>query len=372
MIKMTWNAKHSDWKNQHETAQGLVEFALVLPMLIVVLFGVIEVGRLLFIYNAVATSSREAARYGSAAGDVGGYLAHYEDCNGIRAAAKRMGVLAGIRDADIAISYDHGPNTPVFANACPPSGQAVRLGDRVVIEVIAYYQPMVNFVNLVPFPLRSVTGRSIIKDVSIEGTPPAPYPTNTPTRTITPTPTNTATNTPTPTPTNTATMTPTPTDGSTLTPTPTSTFTPTSTPTNTPTSTSTSTMTPTPTPICPQGAITAYVDPSGKKLKWTVTNLSLNLPIDVTQIYIEWPMTSNVNLESVSFVGINKSPLHGQYWFPPSITLNTSWAGTFDQYQEEMILTFGTKIDSGSYHVEVSFDNNYCQTISLDYYYTGQ
>jgi hypothetical protein len=348
----------------------MVEFALVLPMLILALFGVIEVGRLLFIYNAVATSSREAARYGSAAGDVGGYLAHYEDCNGIRAAAKRMGSLVGIQDADITISYDHGPNTPVFASVCPPSGEPVRLGDRVVVEVIAYYQPMVNFVNLAPFPLRSVTSRSIIKDVSIEGTPPAPYPTNTPTRTITPTPTNTPTNTPTPTPTNTATNTPTPTIGASLTPTPTSTNTPTLTPTNTPTQTPTSTMTPTPTPVCPQGAITAFVDPSGKKLKWTITNLAPNEPIGITQIYIEWPMTSNVNLESVNFLGINDSPLKGQYWLPPSLILNSDWHGTFDQYQQEMILTFGSKIDSGFYHVEISFDRTDCRTISLDYNYT--
>ena len=81
-------------------------------------------------------------------------------------------------------------------------------------------------------------------------------------------------------------------------------------------------------------------------------------------------MTTNVNLQSVSFVGINESLPRGQYWYPPSLTLNTNWVGTFDQYQEEMILTFGSKIDSGSYHVEVSFDRTYCQTISLDYYYT--
>ena len=173
---MKQNGKHSDRDKPQESAQGMVEFALVLPMLIPVLFGIIEVGRLLFIYNAVATSSREAARYGSAAGDVGGYMTHYEDCNGIRASARRMGSLIGIRDADIRISYDHGPNTSVFASACPPSGVPVRLGDRVVVDVTAYYQPMVNFANLAPFPLRSVTARTIIKDVTIEGTPPAPYP----------------------------------------------------------------------------------------------------------------------------------------------------------------------------------------------------
>ncbi len=294
---MKRNGKHAGWKILTESAQGMVEFALVLPMLIVALFGIIEVGRLLFIYNAVATSSREAARYGSAAGDVGGYLAHYEDCAGIRASAKKMGVLVGIQDADISISYDHGPNTSTFANACPPSGQLVHLGDRIVVESIAYYQPMVGFVNISPFPIRSTTARTIIKDVTIEGTPPTPYPTNTLTPTITPTPTNTPTFTVTPSPT----FTETPTPGPSLTPTLTPTNTPTLTPTNTPTQTPTSTMTPTPTPACPQGAITAFVDPSRKKLKWTITNLSPNVPIGITQIYVAWPVTGNVNLDLGQF-----------------------------------------------------------------------
>ena len=56
--------------NKKERAQGIVEFALVLPLLLVLMLGIIEVGRLLFIYSSVNSASREAARYGSAAGEV--------------------------------------------------------------------------------------------------------------------------------------------------------------------------------------------------------------------------------------------------------------------------------------------------------------
>ena len=61
-------------------AQAIVEFALVLPILMVMLVGIFEVGRLLFIYTAVTNASREAARFGSALGyDDDGYH-KYKDC----------------------------------------------------------------------------------------------------------------------------------------------------------------------------------------------------------------------------------------------------------------------------------------------------
>ncbi|MEN4041110.1 MAG: pilus assembly protein, partial [Anaerolineaceae bacterium] len=45
--------------------QGMVEFALAIPVLLLILFGIIEMGRLMFYYSSVATASREAARYGA-------------------------------------------------------------------------------------------------------------------------------------------------------------------------------------------------------------------------------------------------------------------------------------------------------------------
>jgi len=46
-----------------DKGQELVEFALILPILLVLLLGVIEFGRLIFIYNTIANAAREGARY---------------------------------------------------------------------------------------------------------------------------------------------------------------------------------------------------------------------------------------------------------------------------------------------------------------------
>ena len=161
--------------NRKVRAQGMVEFALVLPLLLVLVYGVIEAGRLLFIYSATQTASREAARYGSAAGDIGGNIAHYEDCAGIRAAARRLGSLAGIQDANIGISYDHGPGTGAPFATCPPgAGTEVNLGDRIIVQVMATFRPLVPLVRFTTFNISTTARRTIIKDVAIEGTPPSP------------------------------------------------------------------------------------------------------------------------------------------------------------------------------------------------------
>jgi Flp pilus assembly protein TadG len=44
--------------------QDLVEFALVVPILLLLLFGILEMGRLVFTYNTLANAAREGARFG--------------------------------------------------------------------------------------------------------------------------------------------------------------------------------------------------------------------------------------------------------------------------------------------------------------------
>lgn len=170
-----------------EGAQGMLEFALVLPLLLLLIFGIIEFGRLLFIYSAVFTASREAARYGSAVGDNGSGTLRYKDCEGIRAAAMGMGSLAGIEPANVIIEYDDGPGSSPFAT-CNPGVNITGEGKRVKVTVNAGFSPMVPLVNLQPAMITSVSHRTIFKDIEIGGTIP-----NTPTPGAAPTPTDAVT-----------------------------------------------------------------------------------------------------------------------------------------------------------------------------------
>ncbi|MBE9523771.1 MAG: pilus assembly protein [Chloroflexi bacterium] len=161
--------------NEEQKAQGIVEFALILPILLLVIFGIIEFGRMMFIYASVASASREAVRYGSAVDDVSG-LPRYADCAGIRAAAQRIGKFAGMQDADIYIKYDDGITETIASCASITDYDDIELGDRVVVSVRADYAPMVMFANIPAFPITSTSARTIIKRVLIEGTPPPPPP----------------------------------------------------------------------------------------------------------------------------------------------------------------------------------------------------
>jgi len=50
---------------RHHSGQSMVEFALILPLLIAFIFGIIELGILFSVYVGMTNSAREAARAGS-------------------------------------------------------------------------------------------------------------------------------------------------------------------------------------------------------------------------------------------------------------------------------------------------------------------
>lgn len=52
-------------RGEHTRGQSLVEFALALPILLLLIFGLVDLGRAVYINNALAEAARDGARYGS-------------------------------------------------------------------------------------------------------------------------------------------------------------------------------------------------------------------------------------------------------------------------------------------------------------------
>jgi hypothetical protein len=142
--------------------QAMVEFALVLPILLLVIVGLLEVGRAIFLYTSLFSATREGVRYGSAAGDNLAGNPLYQDCLGIRAAAQKAGVLLNLQNDDITIDYDHGPGTSIFASCADPDGLEedvhVATGDRILVTIETQYDPMVPL--FIPLASRTITSSS--------------------------------------------------------------------------------------------------------------------------------------------------------------------------------------------------------------------
>lgn len=154
-------------RRKHSSAQAMVEFALVLPILILLLYGLIEVGHLIFVYSTVVSASREAVRYGSATGiNISGGVVNYQDCTGIVAAAQNVDFLDAIQDEHISISYDHGPGTSSFSN-CPPT--EVETGDRIEVQISAQYVPFTPLIPITPKTLISSSARTILVGIPVMG-----------------------------------------------------------------------------------------------------------------------------------------------------------------------------------------------------------
>lgn len=148
-----------------EKAQSIVEFALALPLMLVLVFGIIEAGRLMFAISTVYTGARNAARYGSAAGGKEGVGNYYQDCAGIQAAGHQIADLSTLENITVNISYLHPDGTSTAG--CPPSPDLI-LGDRIVVRVSGKYQPMVPLINFTQFTIQSTSRRTIIKDVQVK------------------------------------------------------------------------------------------------------------------------------------------------------------------------------------------------------------
>jgi len=259
-------------------AQGTLEFAVALPIFLMLVFMVIELARVFYAWATIENNARAAARYLSTGQyDEAFCLSGCTDEADREQARLQAGLMRGreILYGLLVTSFGEqaggpGSDAPGFYGVticssragfefdpatlrCEPGNDAGGPGDRVVVVVRHNHMIITPFLRPIVSHIPLIARREAINErfrtVRLLGLPPQiptveppPTPTFTPGPTDTPTPTPPPTDTPTPTPTATATPTPT----STSTPTATATRTPTRTPTRTRRPTRTRTPTPTP------------------------------------------------------------------------------------------------------------------------------
>lgn len=150
--------------------QGLVEFALVIPVFLLLVLGVIEFGRLMVTYSSISTASRDAVRYAISVGDNSSGIPHYQDCLGIRAAALNVALFS---DPTIVIALDtDGPGGAAPIEYCQLGKDSdpveVSLGARISVTVTQIYDPLLPLVELPSIPLISESARTVLRDVYVK------------------------------------------------------------------------------------------------------------------------------------------------------------------------------------------------------------
>jgi Flp pilus assembly protein TadG len=187
-------------KPSHSKGQGMAEFALALPILMLVIFGLLEVGRALFMYAAVTNASREAVRFATAYGVNESDVLHIQNCAAIRNTARRVAFLMTLEDDDIEIAYDTGPTLidpdgtpdtgdesygpppdPPDKGTCDDNADGVtdgvdatidlECGDRVVVTVTYDYQPIVPIVPMTAQTFTSSSARTFLGVIELSDDP---------------------------------------------------------------------------------------------------------------------------------------------------------------------------------------------------------
>lgn len=175
-----------------ERAQAMAEFAIALPVLLLILVGIFEVGRLMLIYSSINNASREAVRYASAYGLNDNNRNKFRDCEAIRTTAQRSAFLINVPNNNIQIQY-YRPNKnadgtdvvdgvtgalsetliPSPGDVCnAASGEdgdvSVKSGDRVKVTVSVSYSPMLRIVPFRPRTITSASTRTILGILELE------------------------------------------------------------------------------------------------------------------------------------------------------------------------------------------------------------
>ena len=160
------------WRSRRGVAS--VEFAIMLPVLIVTLFGVIEIGRLLYDFHAVTKSVRDATRFLTrvgvtcpSGGPSEGPIALYIDSNPQQTIAVNL-AMTGSPDnptvsSDYLLPYWTDPTTISTRVKCIDNG-----GNYAGVYAARPYIPQITMTATVPFSF--IWGTLVLSQSSINFT----------------------------------------------------------------------------------------------------------------------------------------------------------------------------------------------------------
>jgi Flp pilus assembly protein TadG len=153
LFRGTATAAASSSTRRRSRGQGLVEFAFVLPVFLILFMGVVDLGGVVFAYNSVTNAAREAARLAVV----------NQDTTKITQRGTQQSAIARTPTLSVAFYQAAADGTPDLSKTCPIAGASyIAVGCLAVVTFQGTYRPItpvigsILFKNGVTFTAKSV------------------------------------------------------------------------------------------------------------------------------------------------------------------------------------------------------------------------
>jgi Flp pilus assembly protein TadG len=139
-------------RRKRSRGQALVEFALILPVIVMVVLGLFDLGRAVFTYNTLAQAARQANR--TAIVD--------QDTDRVKAMAIDAAPTIGLNASDLTVCFKKATTTQTSCSSstddCPSSDRVI--GCLAIVTASVSYVPMTPVISIF-LPSISLSSTSI-------------------------------------------------------------------------------------------------------------------------------------------------------------------------------------------------------------------
>lgn len=121
-------------RRRSQRSQALVEFSLVAPVFLVIMFAAIDIGRLLYAYSAISSAARDGARTASL------QVSQFSDCSIIKE-VELSGQGFPVRMDPNSLVGNSDPNNPIGLQPTAPASIPVNVGYAYIWPAVATADP---------------------------------------------------------------------------------------------------------------------------------------------------------------------------------------------------------------------------------------
>jgi hypothetical protein len=122
------------------SGQALAEFALVIPLFLILLFAIFDLGRAVFTYNSITNAAREGARLAIV----------NQDIDMIKARAKGQASIAETTDPSVTVGY-YEMNVDGEPDTTQPCPTPVPVGCAAVVKFESTFWPLTPMIGQIVF-----------------------------------------------------------------------------------------------------------------------------------------------------------------------------------------------------------------------------